>query len=38
VLLELPSENAVIRVQVPTALLLLVVNTLIMYTFVYPHR
>jgi uncharacterized membrane protein len=37
VLLELPSENAVIRVQIPTALLLLVVNTLIMYTFVYRH-
>jgi uncharacterized membrane protein len=37
VLLELPSENAVIRVQLPTALLLLVVNTLIMYTFVYRH-
>ncbi|MDB4900315.1 MAG: hypothetical protein JWN53_2123 [Gemmatimonadetes bacterium] len=34
-LLELPDENGVIKVQVPTALLLLTVNTLIMYTFVY---
>jgi uncharacterized membrane protein len=34
-LLELPDERAVIRVQIPTALLLLIVNTLIMYSFVY---
>jgi uncharacterized membrane protein len=27
----------VIKVQIPTALLLLTVNTLIMYTFVYRH-
>jgi len=30
-LLELPDEKAVIRVQVPTALVLLVVNTLLIY-------
>jgi uncharacterized membrane protein len=34
-LLELPDEYAVIKAQVPTALLLLVTNTLIMYLFVY---
>jgi uncharacterized membrane protein len=34
-LLELPDEYAVIRVQIPTALLLLTVNTAIMYLFVY---
>lgn len=34
-LLELPDENAVIKVQIPTALLLLVANTLIMSFFVY---
>jgi uncharacterized membrane protein len=37
-LLELPDEYAVIKAQIPTALLLLTVNTLIMYTFVYRHR
>jgi uncharacterized membrane protein len=36
-LLELPDEYAVIKAQIPTALLLLTVNTLIMYTFVYRH-
>jgi uncharacterized membrane protein len=36
-LLELPDEYAVIKTQVPTALLLLVVNTTIMYLFVYRH-
>jgi uncharacterized membrane protein len=36
-LLELPDEYAVIKAQIPTALLLLMVNTLIMYTFVYRH-
>jgi uncharacterized membrane protein len=36
-LLELPDEYAVIRAQIPTALLLLVVNTVIMYLFVYRH-
>ena len=35
-LLELPDEYAVIKAQIPTALLLLVANTLIMYAFVYP--
>jgi uncharacterized membrane protein len=30
-LLELPSENAVIRVQVPTGLVLLAANTILMY-------
>ena len=34
-LLELPSENAVIRVQIPTAILLLAANTAIMYIFVF---
>jgi uncharacterized membrane protein len=34
-LLELPDEYAVIKAQVPTALLLLLVNTTIMYLFVY---
>ena len=34
-LLELPSENAVVKVQIPTALLLLVANTLIMYFTVF---
>ncbi len=37
-LLELPSEYSVIRVQIPTALLLLAANTAIMAAFVYPHR
>lgn len=36
-LLELPDEYAVIRAQIPTALLLLVANTTIMYLFVYRH-
>jgi uncharacterized membrane protein len=36
-LLELPDEYAVIRVQIPTALLLLLANTFIMYLFVYRH-
>lgn len=34
-LLELPDEYAVIKAQMPTALLLLAVNTAIMYAFVY---
>jgi uncharacterized membrane protein len=34
-LLELPDEYAVIKAQIPTALLLLVTNTAIMYAFVY---
>ncbi|HET9425034.1 MAG TPA: DUF979 domain-containing protein [Gemmatimonadaceae bacterium] len=34
-LLELPDDNAVIRVQIPTALALLVVNTMIMYFFAF---
>jgi uncharacterized membrane protein len=34
-LLELPDEYAVIKAQLPTALLLLAVNTAIMYAFVY---
>jgi uncharacterized membrane protein len=34
-LLELPDDNAVIRAQVPTAIALLVVNTVIMYFFAY---
>jgi uncharacterized membrane protein len=36
-LLELPDGNAVIKVQIPTAIILLVANTAIMYFFVY-HR
>ena len=35
-LLELPDEYAVIKAQIPTAVLLLVANTVIMYAFVYP--
>jgi uncharacterized membrane protein len=35
VLLELPDEYAVIKAQIPTALILLTVNTFIMYLFVY---
>jgi uncharacterized membrane protein len=34
-LLELPDDNAVIRIQVPTALALLVANIVIMYLFAY---
>jgi uncharacterized membrane protein len=36
-LLELPDEYAVIKAQIPTALLLLLVNTIVMYVFVYRH-
>lgn len=36
-LLELPDRYAVIRVQIPTALALLVVNTLLMYSFALPR-
>jgi len=35
-LLELPDENAVIKVQIPTALLLLAANILLMNFFVFP--
>jgi uncharacterized membrane protein len=34
-LLELPDKNGVIRVQIPTALMLLVANTLVMYFLVF---
>ena len=34
-LLELPNENAVIKVQIPTGILLLLANTAIMYLFVF---
>jgi uncharacterized membrane protein len=34
-LLELPDQNAVIKVQIPTALMLLLANTAIMYFFVF---
>ena len=37
-LLELPDEYAVIKVQIPTALLLLATNTAIMYMFVYGRH
>ena len=36
-LLELPDEYAVIKAQLPTAVLLLAANTAIMYFFVYRH-
>ena len=36
-LLDLPDRYAVIRVQVPTALLLLAVNTMLMYTLAFPR-
>ena len=36
-LLELPDENAVIKVQIPTALMLLVVNVLLMRFLVFRH-
>jgi uncharacterized membrane protein len=36
-LLELPDKNAVIKVQVPTALMLLAANTAIMYLFAFRH-
>ncbi len=36
-LLELPDEYAVIKAQMPTALILLATNTLIMYAFVFRH-
>jgi uncharacterized membrane protein len=34
-LLDLPDRNAVIRVQIPTALVMLAANTLLMYAFVF---
>ena len=36
-LLELRDQNGVIRVQIPTGLALLVVNTVLMWLFVFPH-
>jgi uncharacterized membrane protein len=36
-LLELPDEYAVIKKQIPTALILLFANTVVMYLFVYRH-
>lgn len=36
-LLDLPDRYAVIRVQVPTALLLLTVNTVLMYVLAFPR-
>ena len=36
-LLELPDENAVIKVQVPTALMLLAANIVLMYFLVFRH-
>jgi uncharacterized membrane protein len=36
-LLELPDQNAVIKVQIPTAIPLLLANTLIMYFTVFRH-
>ena len=36
-LLELPDRHAVIKAQVPTALLLLLANTLLMYVLVFRH-
>jgi len=34
-LLELPDRNGVIKVQVPTAVLMLIANTLLMYALVF---
>ena len=34
-LLELPDQNAVIKAQIPTAIILLLVNIIVMYVFVY---
>jgi uncharacterized membrane protein len=36
-LLELPDKNGVIKVQIPTALMLLAANTILMYLFVFRH-
>jgi uncharacterized membrane protein len=36
-LLELPDENAVIKVQIPTALILLAANVLLMNFLVFRH-
>jgi uncharacterized membrane protein len=36
-LLELPDQNGVIKVQIPTGLILLVINTLLMYFLVFRH-
>ena len=36
-LLELPDRNGVIKVQVPTGLMLLAVNTVLMYLLVFPR-
>jgi len=36
-LLELPDQNGVIKVQIPTSLALLAANIAIMYFFVYPR-
>jgi uncharacterized membrane protein len=36
-LLELPDQNAVIKAQIPTSVLLLAANIVIMYFFVYPR-
>jgi uncharacterized membrane protein len=36
-LLELPDQNGVIKVQIPTAIFLLAANIAIMYSFVYPR-
>jgi uncharacterized membrane protein len=38
VLLELPDQNGVIRVQIPTALILLAANTVLMYFAVFHAR
>lgn len=36
-LLELPDQNAVIKVQIPTAIPLLIVNTLLIYALAFRH-
>jgi uncharacterized membrane protein len=36
-LLELPDQNAVIKVQIPTAIPMLIVNTLLMYFLAFHH-
>jgi uncharacterized membrane protein len=36
-LLELTDRNAVIKAQLPTAAILLIANTVLMYVFVFPR-
>lgn len=36
-LLELPDRNGVIKAQIPTGILLLIANTILMYFVVFRH-